>query len=219
MIMPTSTRRFKRVIIDIDTQRHFFMDTGVVCVSNHRRILSNIRRTMAWARLQKIRMISTVQICGMNTPFCVSCKFDPAGQKKIHYTLRNRNTRFDACDSTDLPLKLFSKYDQLIFSKRCFDPFEEPRIDRILTELDADEFILIGAATEGAVKATALGLLARQKKITIIVDAIGAYDPKAAKTILHHLWAKGTQFTDTQAFLGSSGLQFARGCSHNYQKI
>jgi len=72
------------------------------------------------------------------------------------------------------------EYDQVIFCKRCIDPFEEPRVDRMLTELEADEFILIGSLLEGAIKATALGLLARRKNVRVLVDAAGSNNKRIA---------------------------------------
>lgn len=68
---------------------------------------------------------------------------------------------------SSLVVEMLRRYDQVILHKRCFDPFEEPRSDRVLTELQTDEFILIGVAAEDAVKATALGLLARQTNVTV----------------------------------------------------
>ncbi len=52
----------KRVIVDVDTQKDFFLADGSACVRNHRRILANIRRLMAWARLYDVHIISTAQI-------------------------------------------------------------------------------------------------------------------------------------------------------------
>ncbi len=95
--------------------------------------------------------------------------------------------------------------------KRSFDPFEEPRADRMFTELEVDEFILIGALVEGAIKATALGLLARWKKVTILQDATGSLNVSAGKLALRHMWTKGAKLTDTKKFLGTSAPHMARG--------
>jgi nicotinamidase-related amidase len=92
-----------------------------------------------------------------------------------------------ADNSTDLPTDVLQRYKQIILYKRCLDPFEEPRIDRLLSELRADEFILIGASTEGAVKATALGLLQRRKRVRIVVDASGLHNKKDAKLALRKI--------------------------------
>ena len=159
---------------------------------------------MAWTRLEHISVISTLQV-----PVNITCPRnfqgeDTNGLEKISCTLHNRRTQFDATGSTDLPIEILEQYDQVIFCKRCVDPFKEPRADRMLTELKADEFILIGSSVEGAIKATALGLLARSKNVRILVDASGSDNKRAAKLALRHMRAKGAKLTDTQIFLDST---------------
>ena len=210
MIMPIITLRRNRVIVDVDTQRHFFADSGIVCVRNHRQVLANILRVVKWARLGNIRMISTVQILPSEYPYCNSRITDIEGQKKINYTFRRRRASFDAADSTDLLPEILELYEQVIFQKRCFDPFKEPRADRMLSELDADEFILIGALREGAVKATALGLLSRHKNVTVLVDATGSYNKTAGEVTLRVMSERGVRLINTHTFLGSSWVQLAR---------
>jgi hypothetical protein len=63
---------------------------------------------------------------------------------------------FPADDSDFLPVDLFQTHRQVILHRRCIDPFDEPKIERVLSEIQADEFILIGVGAEDTVKATAL---------------------------------------------------------------
>lgn len=212
--MPVIILRWKRVIVDVDTQSHFFAAGSIVCVQNAQRVLANIQKVMDWAQLKNIHMISTVQICDRD-PFVArrSSHGSPetAHQRKLDYTTRNRRISFDATDCTDLAPEILEQYDQVIFYKRCFDPFAEPRADRMLSEFEADEFILIGAATEGAVKATALGLLTRRKNVTVLVDATGSVDRTIGEITLRQMWERGAKLTDTRTLLGSS--LFATGGS------
>jgi nicotinamidase-related amidase len=161
MILPIIASRRKRVVVDVDTQTHFFTPGGVVCVQNHRQVLARILKIINWAKLSRVRMISTV-LC-----------------------------------------------------KRCFDPFQEPRADRMLSELEADEFVLVGAVTEGAIKATALGLLSRQKNVTILSDAVGSYNEAVGHTALRLMTERGAHLTDTQTFLGSCCLELVASCGHD----
>ena len=165
MIRQLLKRRRRHVLIDVNTQRDFFLAEGNACIRNHRRVLGRIRRIMAWARRRNIPVISICEVYpNHNGENEVEYHIDGTdGQKKIRYTLLSNRISFVADDSTDLPTDLLQRYRQIILYKRCLDPFDEPRIDRLLSEMRADEFILIGASTEGAVKATALGLLQRGK--------------------------------------------------------
>jgi len=157
-------------------------------------------------------MVSTVQIFPGNVIRQNSNIAGGLSLKKINCTLHNKHISFDATDYADLPGRILEQYDQVTLHKRCFDPFEEPRADRILTESEADEFILIGAPTEGAVRATALGLLHRQKKVTVLVNATGSLNVASGKIALRHMRAKGARLTNTKTFLGNSSLHLARAC-------
>jgi len=203
MIMPFITLRWRRVVIDIDTQKHFFLDKSIACIQNRQQVLSNVRRVMNGAYLHNIGMISTVQLCAGKDYYRNFYLTASECEKKLNCTLCNRRISFDATGCTDLSPEILENYAQIIFYKRCFDPFEEPRADRMLSELNSDEFILIGASTEGAVKATALGLLRRRKKVTVLVDAVGSYKRTIGEVTLRLLRERGAKLADTDKFLGS----------------
>ena len=214
MIRPIITLRRRQVIVDIDTQRDLFLANGKACIRNHRRVLANIRRVAAWARFKNIRMISTAQIYngngnGNTVKYCL---VGSEGQKKLRYTMRDRHIVFDADGCTDLPRDILRQYDQIVLHKRCIDPFDEPRADRVLSELKVSEFILFGATTEDAVKATALGLLARRKNVTVLVDAVGHQNKSAAEVALRQIEAKGANLAETRNLLGTSHLQLIGAC-------
>jgi len=128
------------------------------------------------------------------------------GQKKIPQTLLKRYISFDATDCTDLLPEIFNEYEQVIFCKRRFDPFMEPRADRMLSECSADEFILVGALTEGAVRATALGLLSRHKHVTIVIDAVGSCSKTAGKLTLRILKERGAKLVRAETIFESYQL-------------
>lgn len=210
MIRPIMIGR-KRVIIDVDTQTDLFVAHGSACIRNHRRLLANIRRIAAWARIKRLRMISTA-IClkaGNGHNYCID---GTKGQRKIPYTLRNRRISFDADGSTDFARDIFMHYDQIILNKRCENPFEEPRAERIFTELRADEFIVIGALAEGAVLATVLGLLSRGKRVTVIIDAVGTHNRRQANIALRKMQAKGAKLIETRKLAGEARLGRIGAC-------
>lgn len=215
MIRQLLKRRRRHVLIDVNTQRDFFLAEGNACIRNHRRVLGRIRRIMAWARRRNIPVISICEVYpNHNGENEVEYHIDGTdGQKKIRYTLLSNRISFVAGDSTDLPTDLLQRYRQIILYKRCPDPFDEPRIDRLLSEMRADEFILIGASTEGAVKATALGLLQRGKRVRVVVDASGLHNKKQAKLALRKMEAKGAKLVETKRLAGVSHLRQVGICN------
>lgn len=205
MIRPIITLRRKRILVDIGIQRDFFLATSPDCVKNHRRVLANIRRIMAWARLKNIRQISTVR--DFHTDNGSSQDTDQISLDKISYTLRKNRIIYSADGCTDLARDVLKQYDQVILHKRCDNPFKEPRADRMLSELRADEFLVIGALTESAVKATVLGLLARKKHVTVLTDALGSREKNAAEIALRQMQAKGAKLVEVKTMLGTSCLR------------
>ncbi len=212
MIRPILTLRKKRILIDVDTQNDLFLADGKACIRNHRRVLANIRRVMAWSRRDHIRVISTALVhspSDHNGDFCIA---GTDGICKLHYTLRNRHIVFESGDSTDLPRELLRDYDQIILCKRTDDPFEEPRAERVLTETKASEFVVIGGPTETAVLHTVLGLLLRKKPVTVITDTLGSHEKSAAAIAMRKMQAKGAKLVDSKTLFGSSNLRQVHAC-------
>ncbi len=224
MIRQLIRSRRRRILIDIDTQRDFFLAEGNACIRNHRRVLANVRRVAAWAKYRRIPVISTCEVYPRQSQAGVYpnhnglslinyCLDGTDGQKKIRYTLLNNRVNFAADGSTDLPRDVLRRYRQIILHKRCVDPFDEPRIERLLSEVQASEFILIGASAEGAVKATALGLRQRGKKVSVVVDAVGSHNKREAKLAFRKMKAKGARLIETKRLAGVSHLRQVGICN------
>lgn len=209
MIRQLGKSRRRRVLIDISTQRDLFLADGKACIRNHRRVLTNLRRMLAWARHNNIPVISTCQVYPNNNGCSAVdyCLDGTEGQQKIHYTLLKRRISFPADGHDDLPHDILKDYDQVILHKRCTDPFDEPRIERLFTEIRAGEFILVGANAEDAVLATALGLLQRNKRVTVIIDAVGSRDSKAGALAMRKMQAKGAQIIEAKRIAGITHLR------------
>lgn len=208
MIRQLGKIRRRQILIDVNTQRDFFLDHGRIKVGNRRRVLSHIRRMIAFARARHIPVISICEVHpdnngGSAVGYCID---GTTGQKKIPYTLLSSRASFAADNNTDLPLDILRRYKQVILHARSGDPFEEPRIERLLSEIRAKEFIIIGASAEGAVEATALGLLQRGKKVSVVVDAVGSVNKQKARHALRKVGAKGARLVETRRIAGTSHL-------------
>lgn len=222
MIFQRPDKQRRHLLVDIDTQRDFLLAEGNACVKNHSEVLANIRRIMAWARREHVPIISTAEVHpntngGSAVAYCIDGTY---GQKKIPYTLLSNRTSFPADDFNALPADLWRAYRQIILHKRCADPFDEPRIERLLSDVQADEFVLIGAGTENAVKATALGLLQRGKSVRIVVDALGSHGRREARLALRKMKAKGAKLVAAKNLVGVSRLCRVGACDcKNCRKV
>lgn len=214
MILQLVRSKRAQILIDVNTQIDFLTAEGKACVRNHRRVLAHIRRIMAWARSRDIPIISTCEIYPDNNDnggidYCID---GTKGQKKISYTVLKNKISFAADGHTDLPRDMLWRYRQVILNQRCADPFAEPRIERLLSEVRANEFILIGADAEGAVKAAALGLLQRGKRVTIVTDAVGTHNRREANLALRKTEAKGARLVETKRLAGVTHLRCVGAC-------
>jgi len=70
----------------------------------------------------------------------------------------------------------------------------------------------MGTTVEGAVLATALGLLQRDKKVSIVVDAMGWHRKREAKLAFRKMEAKGARLIKTKELAGISHLKGIRIC-------
>lgn len=214
MIRQLIKSRRRRILVDVSTQKDYFLADGKACIRNHRRVLANIRRMMAWARRNRIPVISTCEVyTADNGDSRINYCLDGSdGQKKINYTLLADRVSFPADNNIDLPSDILRRHRQVILHERCTNAFDEPVIERLLSEIFADEFIVIGANTEEAVKATALGLLQRGRRVTVISDAVGSRNHLEAKLALRKVRAKGARLAETKKIAGASSLQHVGIC-------
>ena len=212
MLLQLIRTRRKQVLVDVNTQRESLLAGGSDCVRNHRRVLAHIRRMMAWARSNDIPVISTCELHGAKQGSALPNGKNGLADSKIGYTLLDNHISFSPDNNTDLPRDLLRRYRQVILPKRCPDPFDEPRIDRLLSEVHVGEFILMGTITEEAVSAMALGLLQRHKNVKIIVDAVGARDHNEAKMALRKMEAKGATLIESKKIAGTSHLRIVGAC-------
>ncbi|MBN1766270.1 MAG: isochorismatase family protein [Sedimentisphaerales bacterium] len=200
-------RRFRRILIDVDTQYDL-----VYRLDQYRdQMLRNIRRIIAWSRINHYPVISTA-ICrrevscpdpDLNEDICIE---GTQGQKKIRYTMLNSNVLFGPDNRLDLPRHLLTDYQQVIFEKRSEDPFEMPRADRLLSEVKADEFIVFGIGLETGIKHTVLGLLRRKKQVVLVKDAMELNGNRDVHLCLRKLEAKGARIISTADLAGQSHL-------------
>lgn len=214
MIRPLIKLKRRRVLLNIDTQRDFFVAEGRACIRNHRRVLMNIRRINAWARKNSIRVINTVvnnlEDKAEHQSYCES---GSKGASPLKYTLRNNYIKYDSDGYADLRKDVFEEFDQVILEKRVSNPFQEPRIDRLFSELAVDEIVIVGALAEMAVFETVLGLLQRGKKVTVVSDAVGGRNKEAADMSMKKMMAKGAKVIETRELVGLGHLSSVGACS------
>lgn len=210
--MPVLFRKKRQVLVDVDTQVDIIAEE---CESPCP-ALRQLRRVIAWARVRDIPIISTAINCRGSTGWsgetsCLRCIENTPGQEKLHLTLLPNRIHYDAENRFDLPPRILKDYSQVIFERRCEDPLELPRFDRLITESRFDEFIIVGTSLETALKATALGLIHRRKAVTVLTDALLYKPTRTTQLALRQMEAKGATLSNVADYAGSSRIHGAAG--------
>lgn len=207
--MSTSRRRgqIDRIIVDLNTQCDFLLPGGALPTANRAEAMPKIRKLMAWARLQQIPIISSLQaqrsgerLNGL-PPHCVD---RTNGQRKLPFTLMPRRVLVQGDNTFDVPLDPFRRFQQLIFTKREIDFLTNPKVDRLINALSPNYWIVCGVTTSLCVKAMVLGLIARQRRVVVVQDACGHWSAVDAQHALRQMEAKGGVLVTTDELVSGA---------------
>ncbi|MFQ5412975.1 MAG: cysteine hydrolase family protein [Phycisphaerae bacterium] len=205
MIARRSGEALECVVVDLNTQWDLCDPHGARPVANLVELLPALRRVIAWTRWNHVPVISSMaarRACelasGGGRPYCVD---GSPGQRKLPFTIFPGCARIEADNTLDVPIDLFRRYQQVVFRKRGNDLLGNPKADRFITQLPVREFILFGNGMECSIKALALGLIARDRRVTIVRDACGYWVQGAADFASRQINAKGARLITVDELL------------------
>lgn len=190
---------YPNVLLDVDTQADFLMPDGRRPVHNLA-VVPNIQRVFRWARHCRLTVISSIDFHRPTDPVRdvpPHCLAGTPGIGKLGCTLLPRRALVQTDDTINLPHDLLARYRQILFLKRGDDLTRNPKADRLLTEIQASSFIVLGAGLEESIRILALALLARRQNVWLIPDACGWWDEQAADLSIKQLAAKGARILAT----------------------
>lgn len=198
-------QKSKVVFVDVDTQRDFMYSDGALYVNGAETIIPNLKQLIHAAVKAGIPIVSTAdnhrETDEEMNEFPPHCIGGTDGQKKIPETITSGLiTLPNRPYAGDLPT-LFDHYDQVVLEKSKLDLFTNCNTEPLLSRLFADDFVVFGVATDYCVSMAVLGLLQREKKVTLVFDAIRAVDEAAGETAIAEMLEKGVRQTTTQELL------------------
>ncbi len=192
---------WRRVLLDVCTQYDFLTPGSALQVANLDALVSHLRRVFEWASSSKIAVVSLVESHRPTEPirgFSLHCVDGTPGQEKLPFTLLAPRITVETDNFLSLPPDLPENNRQVIFRKRTRDILSNPKADRFLTLMRPDEYIIVGAGLERAIRGLALGLLARHKTVTVVTDACGYWSSADAELVLRQLGAKEIKLTTVE---------------------
>lgn len=193
------------VLMDVNTQNDFLQEDGACPINDREQVVASLRRMVAWAKRNHAPVISSVdchRTCEVRfARLPAHCLDGTPGQQKIGFTLFGSYVKVEGDNTLVVPIDLFRKHQQVIFRKRTTDFLANPKADRFISNLPADNYVVYGLGVEGSVKSIALGLLARHKTVTVVVDACGHWCKSDAEQALRLMDAKGIRLTTVDEFV------------------
>lgn len=187
--------RYKRILLDISAQRDFFSPRGSCFSGQSAEAARNVRRLFKWARKSRVPVLSTVLRVrnGEIGPLAPvpHCLEGTEGEKRIFATVLTGCIDLGLRNVTDLPEDIFEQYRQVVVEMRFTDIFSHGRIERLLTELDAESFVLCGAGSARGIVEATIGLRQRRFEVVLAADAILDLDDPGAEFAWLRMLAKG----------------------------
>ncbi len=193
------------VIVQVGVQRDYLTRSETRC-SNADSIIPHIRRLMAYARRLHVPVISCLDAYPMRNgkPLPVPVGWNGPGRLRDcvpGYGVMPDHVVIEGDNCLCVALDLLRKHHQAILVKQQPDPYSNPKLDRLLTEMPARRFVVCGAPLETAVRMLVLGLIRRRRRVILLHDACGYYKADDAAMTLRQLDVKGCKIVTTARYL------------------
>lgn len=207
--MSSSSRAnpFNRILVDMNTQCDFLLPRGALPVCNRKSIVPNIQKLMNWARIQRLPIISSLEAHRPGEPIKglpLHCVDRTKGQKKLPFTLMPKRVLLFGDNTIDVPLDIFRKFQQVIFTKRDRDFLNNPKADRLVNSIDVNHVVLFGVVTEYCIKSAALGLLTRRHRVVVVTDSCGHWSAADQELSFRQMDAKGALLVTTDELISGA---------------
>jgi nicotinamidase/pyrazinamidase len=187
---------------DIDTQLDFLYPSGALYAPGAERVIPAIAKLNEFARRSGSPVVSTMDAHSENDPEFQSwpahCVLGTVGQRKDSSTLLSGAAVIPNRDGAVIP-----NAPQLLLEKQHVDAFTNVNLDRLLSTLKADHFVVYGVVTEICVRHAAFGLLRYGKPVAIVTDAVGHLREAASYETLQEFERRGGSLVTVASVTGT----------------
>jgi len=181
----------RTVFVDVDTQFDFLFPAGALYVPGAERIVPAVASLNRHAAARGIPLISTADAHAEDDPEFAAwpphCVAGTLGQRKPAATLLEKAVVIPNRDT----IATLEEAAQYIVEKQTIDVFDTRTVRGVLEALRADRYVVYGVVTEICVLAAARGLLALDKQVVLVADAIQALSEEKAARALEEIRSLG----------------------------
>ncbi|HLH16304.1 MAG TPA: isochorismatase family cysteine hydrolase [Bryobacteraceae bacterium] len=190
------------VFVDVDTQLDFLYPAGALYVPGAERIVPAVARLNRYAASNGIPVVSTTDAHFEDDPeFAVwphHCVAGALGQRKAEATLLARRAVVPNRPG-DLAI---SGAQQIVIEKQTVDVFAAPNLARVLDRLAAGRYVVYGVVTEVCVLYAVRGLAKLGKPVTVVTDAIEAFNRPQGRQALEEACSLGAKLSSVAEICG-----------------
>ena len=193
------------VFWEVDVQADFMLPGGKLYVPGAEKLLPNIRKLTDAARGNEVFLVSHGCFHSEHDPeftqFPPHCVKGTPGAEFVPEALAERVARVENLESARLPSDL-SQFQQIILEKQTLDIFQSRHAEALVERLgSAAEFVVFGVVTEFCVGFAARGLLARNRRVAVVRDAIETLDAGTGNRTVSELQQMGARVLTTDEAL------------------
>jgi nicotinamidase/pyrazinamidase len=197
----------KKIFWEVDAQADFMLPGGKLYARGAEKLIPNIQRLVTAAAQSGSLLVSSGDAHPEGDP--EFARFPPhclAGSRGARIIPEGLLTGFVTVPNDPwcaLPDDVM-RSPQIIFEKQTLDVFDNPHAAELVGLLPAEaEYFVFGVVTEYCVKCAAKGLLARNRKVAVVKDAIEALDASAGRSTLEELESLGVRLVTTDEAVAS----------------
>lgn len=192
---------------EVDVQRDFMLPGGKLYVPGAEKLLPNIRKLTDAARRNEVFLVSHGCFHIPDDPefaqFPPHCVIGTPGADFVPEALADKFIQIENRPEARLPVDLFA-YQQIILEKQTLDVFQALHANELVERLGAQpEFVVFGVATEYCVSFAVKGLLQRNRRVTVVQDAIETLSAEAGKKCEAEFQQMGARLVTTNEALAS----------------
>jgi nicotinamidase/pyrazinamidase len=200
----------KTIFWSVDVQADFMLPGGKLYVPGAEKLIPNIQRLVFAALASGTLLVSSGDAHAPNDPefvrFPPHCVAGTPGAHILPDALGPRVCTIPNDASQKLPTDVLS-CPQILLEKQTLDVFDNPHTAEIVELLGPNaEFVVFGVVTEFCVRCAAKGLLARDRKVSVVIDAIETLNAEDGRRTLDELQSLGAQLITTEAALAMIGI-------------
>lgn len=191
----------KCLFFDVDTQNDFMNSDGALYVPGAEDIKSNLKLLIDYARQSECYILGSVDAHSIDDPefkwYGPHCISGTAGQLKI------TETQID--DAFLIPLdfegEIPNDVKHFVIEKQEVDVFTNKYTEKLLEQINPENIILFGVASDVCVRAAFIGLIKKYKSVALVTDAMKAIDNKRAADFFEEASRLGVKMVKTHELL------------------